>query len=395
MIHSLSAFTGANQNEKPYETPPCDEYEHNDSDIAPLAGLTNFVDERYELVALAFRLAESRIPIDFPDHVDVFAPAMAFYNDETDYMRLLNFTFGKFVRHPIVEYIIYLWTNGYYPMSNDVFSMAVHLEKIGEEFVLTDNISGMIMPKALNFNTWTEANAYEFVKLLNNFYRDTNFSQFFQEHIGFFIEISTQLTKQVVNDINLEWFEQHGLSRDNLRIVLSPSKSRLAFGATLYNTSTGEWIAHAGLPLIPPGADINRVRSLIVHEFSHAFSNPIAETWYAENDEFRGWVHNTLLSNEQRMFQQGYGLAIVVAYEYVTRAHEILYMAENTNANLWRLLAVNRFIHGFTYIEHVYAMVTDHTPMLHIIISAIIIVAVLLIVVLPATMLWRKRRRLK
>ena len=33
--------------------------------------------------------------------------------------------------------------------------------------------------------------------------------------------------------------------------------------------------------------------SVIVHEFAHAFSNEIAENWYAENDEFRMWVDYT------------------------------------------------------------------------------------------------------
>lgn len=359
----------------------------------------NFVDERYELVSLVFRLAESRILIDFPDRAADFAPMMAFYNDDTEYMRLLNTTFGGFVNHPVVEYVIYLWSSGYYPMSNDVFAMAIHLERDGEEFALVDNIALMIMPEIFDFNTWTESNAHEFVNLLNDFYRDTNFGQFFEEHTEFFQEISAPFAENVVNNFNFEWFEQFGANLNNINIFISPSKTNLAFGLTRYCTNTGEWIVYSAQPVGTnfSRAQINHYQRVLAHEIAHSFSNPMAEIWYAENENFRGWVHSTLQNNEQQMLQQGYGIAMIVAYEYVTRAYEILYMMENTNANLWRTLAESRFGSGFTYIENVFAMVTDHTPMLHIIIPLVIIGAVLIIVVLPATLviLWRKRRKLK
>lgn len=370
------------------------------STVAVNANVTqspNFVDERYELVALVFRLAESRAATDLtPETANALAPAMTFYNGATEYMRLLNSTFGGFVNHPIVNYIVYLWQNGYYPSSNDVFSMAIHLERIGGQFVLADNISRMIMPEALGFNTWTEENTPEFVALLNDFYRDTNFATFFESQRTFYEEISAELAEQVVDDFNFEWFEQFGIERDDFRLVLSPSKDRLALGVTIYNAASGEWVAYAGIPVMPLNADgVNHVRSIIAHELAHSFSNPMAEIWYAENEEFRGWVHSTLQRNEQQMLQKGYGLSIIVAFEYVTRAHETLYMVENTNSNLWWLLAQQRFNHGFRYIENVYAMVTGHTPMLHIIVPTVITGAALLLIVLPAVLImrWRKRRK--
>ena len=351
----------------------------------------NLVDERYELLALVFRLAEQQVPAELADR---FAPSMTFSADNTEYMQLLNSTFGAFYNHPVVNYILYLWKNSYYPMSNDVFSMAIHLEKMGEEFVLLDDISEMIMPEFLGFNTWTEENAPEFVNLLNDFYRDTNFSDFFQQHTAFYQEISAPFAEQIVNNLNLEWFRQFGANPDNLRIMLSPSKDWLNLAAVRYDASTNERYVYAGLIVMPLN---DSTLSILVHEIAHSFSNEIAENWYAENEEFRGWVHNTFLNNQELMFSKGYGVEIIIAFEYVTRAHQILYMVENTNSSLWFLLAEQRFSNGFRHIEYVYAMITDHTPMLHILVPIVIIVAVLLILAIPAILvkILRRRRKLK
>ena len=193
----------------------------------------NFVDERYELLALVFRLAEQQVTGELAETLE---SAMAFSGDSTQYMRLLNSTFGGFSNHLIVDYILDLWQNGYYPSSNDVFSMAVHLEKIGDEFVLVENISQLKLPESLvyllGFETWTEENVHEFVSLLNDFYRDTNFADFFEEQTSYYQELSAQLSEQIVSDFNFEWFEQFGADSGNLRIILSPSKDGLNFGVT-------------------------------------------------------------------------------------------------------------------------------------------------------------------
>ena len=52
----------------------------------------NFVDERYELLALVFRLAEQQVPAELADR---FAPSMTFSADNTEYMQLLNSGLSK------------------------------------------------------------------------------------------------------------------------------------------------------------------------------------------------------------------------------------------------------------------------------------------------------------
>ncbi|MCL2702270.1 MAG: DUF4932 domain-containing protein [Defluviitaleaceae bacterium] len=333
----------------------------------------NYVDERNELVSLVFRLAGSR----------------AYSEVTTEYQRSLNSAFNEFNGHPVIQYVHDLWAQEFWIGFDAVFAMAIHLEKAGDEFILLDNID-LLVEETAGMVRWTRENAPEFVRLLNDFYTDINFSEFFQRNTPYYLEQSARFADELYNNVNLAWFGQFGKNPDNMRVILSPSTSQNAYGRSVYCADTGDSIIYAGLFIAD---NYSRWHNFVAHEFAHSFSNPMAEVWYAENEEFRRLVDDTFLNS--RRLSSSYSIEMIVAYEYLTRAHTILYMMENTNANLWRLLFEEKYLWGFPNIEKVYAMITNHTPMLHILVPLIIIILVLLIIVLPVFLIVRRLKRRK
>jgi hypothetical protein len=309
----------------------CCEADHENSheDEEDFGIKIGFVDERFELVSLVFRLA-GRQP-----YTAVTTP----------YHQRLVSRFAEFEDHPVVEFTVRHLRLGF----DAVFKMAVHLEKVDGEFALIDNVGFL-----LECGRWRESSAKEFVRLLNDFYQDANFGEFFQSNRQFYEDHSRSFASQLFDNVNFEWFAQYGINPDNLRAVLSPGGDGSGYSATLWGDTPWDNIVYAALPFtVSYSADWSMV--FIVHEFAHSFANSIAAEWYAENPEFR------LLSDlsVDLVRHPWYPTGLIMAYEYVTRAYAILYMAENTNASLGRLFSVEA-ANGFPYIEIVYAMITDH-----------------------------------
>jgi len=287
----------------------------------------NLVDERFELVSLVFRLAGN------PEY------GVA----DTEYQRELNSRFDGHKRHPVVEYARQNLGFGY----DAVFNMAVHLEKAGGKFALIDN-TGYLFHGG---ERWTRDNANTFVELLNGFYADAGFAEFFAEHSGLYAEYGAAFDRDVLGRFNFNWFEAHGLNPDNMRIVLSPSTGKNNYAAQVYGASPRDSVVYAALPCLkkyPEG-----YACLPAHEFAHSFANPAAQALYEENEEFRKWCDDSVNLG----LLPWYPMGLSMAGEYLANAYESLYMAENLGANVEEELETHRRM-GFTYIADVYALIT-------------------------------------
>jgi len=288
-----------------------------------------FVDKRFELTALVFRLAGS---VDFNDA-------------DTPYQRRLNETFRDFRDHAIVDFARRLGFS-----QDAVFRFAVHLDKTEDGFVFVENTDFLLQQNG-DFVRWTQDNAHDFLALLNDFYIETDFAAFFGENTSFYMETNRRFYAQVYHNVNKEWFARHGLNPENMRAVVSPSMSRMGYAAWVEGETAYDRFVYA---MLPYAADFIGFHRFIVHEYAHALGNPIADVWYAQNDEFRHWA--TVSIDPVR--NPGHAISFVMAGEYVTRAFEILYLVENHNANLAvELLQQMQFT--FPYMAEVFAMVTN------------------------------------
>ena len=293
-----------------------------------------FVDERFELVSLVFRLAGKEE-----------------YNESsTAYQRQIDSTFSDFKHHPIVVYTAQNLHFGY----DAVFNMAIHLEKEGSEFAFINNTDSLFREMG-GTTIWTLVNTTEFLELLNDFYQDTDFSSYFNENAEYYEELSERFNNDIYDSINFEWFRQHGRNPDNFQAIISPSSSLNGYGGWVYGTISEDIIAYAALPGL---TDYIGYTSFVIHEFAHSIGNLVAEELYLENEEFRRWSDDSVDIFHLPYYSSG----MIMACEYVTRAYTILYMVEISNAYLSRLLHAE-IAAGFPYIQQVYALITDYEVM--------------------------------
>jgi len=274
----------------------------------------NMVDEGFECISVIFRLADK----------DMYN---AVY---TDFQKKVAKTFASYSNHDAVEYAKKL------PLGYDaVFRFAVHLKKEGGKFVFIDDIGSLY-----DFNRWNEKSAAEFLPLFNAFYTDAKYGEFFIANTPLFEEVSEKFFAEVYSKVNLEWFSKYA-NPSNMRCIYAFS-SRCSYAATVNDKFVYCAVGYDG------------TETTIVHEYCHHFANPIAEDWYENNPQFKKWCDDSV----DREKMPYYGSGLPMAYEYVTRACETLYMVHqgmNLAEKLARLRDSER--EPFPYIENVYEMV--------------------------------------
>lgn len=267
----------------------------------------------------------------------------------TDYQRNLMETFGEFANHPAVEYIREFRASGGNFGFDAPARFALYLEMTGEGFRFRE---GADFEAGDWIGRLAREQAERFLYLVNDFYIESNFAEFFEAHIPYYKEHTRRLMDELFGQINFDWFSPFGLDPDALRITIYPSGGMGAFGFTILG------YAYA---VIPGGEDYSRLLETVIHEFVHSFADPIADAWYAdeENSEFRRLSGHSV----NPIGMPFYGTGALMAREYVTRAYTILYMVENHNAHLAFSL-MSEISNGFPYIETVFAMITEHEPLI-------------------------------
>jgi len=276
-------------------------------------------DERFECAAVIFRLAGKEN-----------------YGDlNNDYQKEVADTFAKFAEHPAVKLIkSYDGSNGIWVDYDCVLNFAVHIEKKDGKLIFIEDIRSLS-------NRWNETAARDFLPLLNDFYIDTNYAGFYNSHISYFEEVTQKFIDETYGKIDLAWFGKY-VDPSNLRCICSLSSGN-------YGTTVNDKIIYC---LVLAGSN-----APIVHEYCHSFANPLANKWYEENPEFKKWCDDSVNMEKMPYYSQGW----VMAWEYVTRAYNILYEVQH-GGNLEEWLSKERdhqFKDSFKYIEQVYNMVLE------------------------------------
>jgi len=283
----------------------------------------NMVDERFELAAVICRLAE-RPEYSSPD----------FNAFNTDHHKEIAKTFAPYANHEAIEYAKRMSSIICY---DKPLRFAVHIKKECNRFDLIDDISSL-------YGAWTPDTATDFLRLYNQFYADTNYVEFFNKHLLLFEEATKEFVDRFYSHIDFDWFGKY-LDPSNLRCILSLSSGN-------YFASVNNKILYCLVQTnnrdrfdVPP----------IVHEYCHAFANPLAKKWYNENAVFQKWCDDSVDSLNMPFYNNG----IYMAYEYVTRAYNVLYEVEHgSDYNEW-IATVKKMEtkDGFPYMEQVYNMI--------------------------------------
>ena len=274
------------------------------------------IDECFELISLIFRL----FPYDFFN---------GHKESETAYQQKLNTHFATFSTHAAVQFA----ANN--PLGYDAIGhYAMHLRKENDRFALLPDLSCLYKDER-----WTPDRAAAFLPLVNDFYRDTAFADFFAAHTDYYNEETQKFHAAQYGKIDFPWLEKYTHGK-KLHVIFSPSLSNCNYGSAAGND------VYAIVPH----------NSAVVHEFCHSFGNPLAEKWYTQRAEFREMCDNSVDAKRLPWYANG----PTMAREYVTRAYHVLYDMQHGEANLKARLTIERNWHtrnSFPHIAQVYEMV--------------------------------------
>jgi len=272
----------------------------------------NLIDERFELLSLVVRLGDSPF----------------FCRASDDYQKELNEAFAMHKDHPAIVF----YNKHLKDIAIDkLFCYAFHLVKQGDVFVLVDNLDDLEFGE---MNHWIQQAAMDFLPLLNDFYRKTNFSEFFASHADFYAKASARFAKKYVSKVDMEWFRPY-INPAKLHCVLAVS-----FNSGFAGFADGEGF------LVLAEEIAKRYPGVIAKVYCYFIAKPLAEEWFAQNEEFRSWCNYDIPRCSG---------AKNTAHDYAAVAFKILYQVQH-GGNLDKLLRKKKR-DGLTYIEQVYDLI--------------------------------------
>lgn len=273
------------------------------------------VDERFELTSIMFALAgvpeycQCAIPSYKQDIIDDLGPY-----DQTeaiDYIRELNQVHGI----------------GY----NAVSTTADMLEIKDGEIRLQSQYD--IAKIAEADPRWNEALFSKYLKIANDFYRQSNFHQFYMDHHELYRAAEQRMT-ELLAEIEMGWFTSFfGKPLDSslkVYICLNNGPSNYSFpnGVLIGMMADAE-----GMPSVN-----ETIEFMLLHEFGHHFANPLFDT---HKKTLESSAENMFPYVRELMYQSAYGNAKTMVIEWLTNLLVLMYYRDNNPIFLGHLTASN------------------------------------------------------
>lgn len=179
---------------------------------------------------------------------------------------------------------------------------------------------------------WTHVNLVEFVSKLNQYYTDTRFHEFFQQHEAFYNEGLQLYKDNVMPHFHQDWYPRfYGTAAEQLyHIIIGFTNGGSNYGASRQLLGQNkEMFSVCGYYLDPRSgkAYTDGVGSamILIHEFNHSFINYLYDDHKAMLDPVAAKLFSL---SENMMRNQAYPEPETVFNETLVRAAVVLYMQE-------------------------------------------------------------------
>lgn len=240
------------------------------------------------------------------------------------YTRDTEAWFAPYKSHPMVGYyqgLMQQYSIGY----NAPMDLAVNLVIDGGRIKFAGDKSCMDQ-------RWTNVNLVEFVSKLNQYYTDTRFHEFFQQHEAFYNEGLQLYKDNVMPHFHQDWYPRfYGTAADQqYRIIVGFTNGGSNYGANRQLPGKKrEMFSVVGYYVDPRSGkaftDGVGTAMVLIHEFNHSFVNHL----YDDHQALLDPVANKLFSlSESMMRNQAYPEPRTVMNETLVRAAVIMYMQE-------------------------------------------------------------------
>ena len=209
-----------------------------------------------------------------------------------------------------------------------VMNMAVHLSIEKGKLTLIGNRAEL--NNGVN-NGWKNVDVDDFLDKLNQFYKDTRFHKFFEQHRAFYDESVKHFENEVMSKFHQDWYARfYGTE--------APGQFHIIINFTYGRSNNGvnrqlpgqplEVFAILGYQLNPTTAQPQWFTDVLIHEFNHSFVNPLLDN--ANNAALIEKVGQRLyMWSQPEMNNQAYNDWRIVINESIVRAIVFIYMMDN------------------------------------------------------------------
>lgn len=267
-------------------------------------------DERLELTTVVLRLTG--------ENAFTRAP-------ESKYTADVDSHFSKFKNHELINFVKRTIH------SRKVLNLPLPVElagdiKITSKGIVLNDSWNISIEDSVNVNegTWTLKEIKEYARLLNKFYKDTDFHTFYLNHTKFYSEVQDSLNR-IVSQIDTSWFmDFFGKPFEMANIWVAPLLGPHNFmdmrigkdGKEYHNCAIGlTRFDSFGAPQFD-----QKTFMVLIHEICHNYNNPICEKY--EKDFLP--ICDTLLNYVGESLGH-YGQSTSVLYEGLNRVCEYSY----------------------------------------------------------------------
>lgn len=234
--------------------------------------------------------------------------------------------FKEFRKHELIKYCKQLRKEraiAYDAVYNA--SVILHLEN--DSIILSDGYTAKHL--AERDERWTEEAFEQYVILLNQFFKDTNFMSFFNSQKTLYNKIENTVNDEVYGKINEKWFEDmFGCDFPKFNLFVSPMNGPGNYGGDTRMPKDRNGICLGVLGTTPD----NNIRISIfafetaIHEIMHTFANPLV---YENMDRFKKEDMETLWKCSDKIFWETAVGVHSLPFETLTRLFTCMYLADN------------------------------------------------------------------
>ena len=278
-------------------------------------GVSVIVDERIELVSIAFRLAG----------------AMEYVNDRVpEYMAEIDSRFAPYTDHELFTFIRKAREEYNFAYSIPAKSALMLDLSGGRVRISRDWEIEKEFDSADDLYCWTEDLFREYVDLLDDFYRESGFHEFFLSHRDFYTT-TVERNTDIPSRVDMSWFERFygepavgvdlymGLCNGNSNYSIFDVMNRKDWDGRLAivigTTDGGD-----GIPVM-----LEQHFIAIIHEIAHYYTNPLTDMYYPQMEDAMKAIFPYI---KDEMAEIGYGHPETVAGEWINELFTLAYLKD-------------------------------------------------------------------
>lgn len=294
-------------------------------------------------------ISQTEIPVSFDERTDLLSVVFRLadckeYNGclMKDYAAVVDSCFAPYKDHEVIAL-----AKEYHEIAvsyDAVVSYALHLVLPTDNQGLISIDAGFKEGGDTSFDRWTEQQKQDFLEPLSDFYHKSHFHEWYESTLP----VRNQATETFNNDIrsalDFSWFDTFFGPRQNadFKIILNFLVGWQNYGCSSQRID-GQDVLSPVIGCAKPDSlgnacyQIKIVLPIVIHEFCHAYCNPLNAKYWAKMEKKADKVFEL---KKEELTRQAYGSSLTMMNETFVRSCVIRYiMAHNPNADLNSLIA--------------------------------------------------------